>query len=97
MTLTLEAVPPIAPHVHLNGTSKRELIDQQIAGGAWAMGDTFSLVDCSAFPALFYGNKVEPFGAARRNVTAYLDRLSAHPSIARVLKEAEPYFKLFPQ
>jgi glutathione S-transferase len=73
------------------------MIDQQMAGGAWAMGDTFSLVDCSAFPALFYGNKVEPFGAARRNVTAYLDRLSAHPSIARVLKEAEPYFKLFPQ
>ena len=31
MTLTLEAVPPLAPHVHMNGTSKRELIDQQIA------------------------------------------------------------------
>ena len=31
MTLTLQAVPPIAPHVHLNGTSKWELIDHQIA------------------------------------------------------------------
>jgi glutathione S-transferase len=28
---------------------------------------------------------------------AYLDRLIARPSFARVLMEAEPYFKLFPQ
>jgi glutathione S-transferase len=74
-----------------------DMIDQQMAGGSWAMGDTFGLVDCSAFPALFYADKVEPFGGAHRNVTAYLERLSARPSIARVLKEAEPYFKLFPQ
>jgi glutathione S-transferase len=73
------------------------MIDRQMAGGGWAMGDTFGLADCSAFPALFYGNKVEPFGAAHRKVTEYLDRLSARPSIARVVKEAEPYFKLFPQ
>ena len=31
MTLTLQAVPPLAPHVHMNGTSKQELVDQQIA------------------------------------------------------------------
>ena len=73
------------------------MIDRQMAGRAWAMGDSFGLVDCSAFPALFYANKVEPFGGAHRNVTAYLDRLHARRSIARVVKEAEPYFKLFPQ
>jgi glutathione S-transferase len=27
---------------------------------------------------------------------AYLDRLKARPSIARVLNEAEPYFQYFP-
>ena len=31
------------------------------------------------------------------NVAAYLERLKARPSVARVLAEAEPYFKLFPQ
>jgi glutathione S-transferase len=30
-------------------------------------------------------------------VTAYLERLKARPSVARVLTEAEPYFNLFPQ
>ena len=28
---------------------------------------------------------------------AYLDRLKARPSYARVLKEAEPYFAMFPR
>jgi glutathione S-transferase len=74
-----------------------DMVERQMAGNTWAMGDTFGLADCSAFPALFYANKVEPFGDAHRNVTAYLGRLSARPSIARVVKEAEPYFKLFPQ
>ena len=31
MTLTLQAVPPLAPHVHMNGTSKQDLIGQQVA------------------------------------------------------------------
>jgi glutathione S-transferase len=60
------------------------------------MGD-FSLADCAAAPALFYGNRVEPFGAAHRNVRAYLERLEARPSFARVLKEAEPWFQMFPK
>ena len=74
-----------------------DMINQQMAGRPWAMGDTFGLADCSAFPALFYAHKVEPFGDGHRKVTDYLDRLNARPSIARVVKEAEPYFKLFPQ
>ena len=53
--------------------------------------------DCAAAPALFYGNKVEPIGEAHRHLAAYLERLKARPSFARVLKEAEPYFGMFPQ
>jgi glutathione S-transferase len=30
-------------------------------------------------------------------VAAYLDRLLARPSYARVIKEAEPYFKMVPK
>jgi glutathione S-transferase len=63
--------------------------------GAWAMGSDFSLADCAAMPSLYYGNRVEPTGEFR-NVSAYLERLEARPCFARVLKEAEPYFNLFP-
>jgi glutathione S-transferase len=73
------------------------MIEQQMAAGPWAMGEAFGLADCAALPALFYGNKVEPFGDINQNMTAYLDRLTARPSVARVLKQAEPYFNLFPQ
>jgi glutathione S-transferase len=31
-----------------------------------------------------------------KNLAAYLDRLMARPSFARVLEEAQPYFSLFP-
>ena len=62
----------------------------------WAMGDDFTLADCAAAPALFYANTVLPFGPTEKNLSAYLDRLMTRPSFARVLEEAQPYFKLFP-
>ncbi|HEY4265322.1 MAG TPA: glutathione S-transferase family protein [Micropepsaceae bacterium] len=72
------------------------LIDAGIAGKQWAMGDDFSMADCAAAPALFYGSMAVPFGA-HKNLAAYLERLKARPSYARVLKEAEPYFKYIPR
>ncbi|MEX2127080.1 MAG: glutathione S-transferase family protein [Xanthobacteraceae bacterium] len=71
------------------------LLDCEMESKRWAMGDEFTLADCSAAPALFYANTVEPFGETR-NLTAYLDRLLARASFSRVLREAEPYFPLFP-
>jgi glutathione S-transferase len=62
----------------------------------WAMGEDFTLADCAAAPALFYANTVLPIGPNQTNLSAYLDRLMARPSFARVLEEAQPYFKLFP-
>ena len=73
------------------------MIEQQMAHGGWAMGGEFGLADCAAVPPLFYGNMVEPFGAAHGNVTTYFERLKARPSVARVLKEAEPYFNMVPK
>ena len=73
------------------------MIERQMAGGVWAMGDEFSLADCAAAPSLFYGSMVEPFGDGQHNLTAYLERLKARPSFARVLKEAEPYFNMVPK
>jgi glutathione S-transferase len=73
------------------------IIETQMAGNTWAMGDAFGLADCAALPPLFYGNMLEPFGETNRNVTAYLDRLKARPSVARALAEAEPYFSMVPK
>jgi len=63
----------------------------------WFSGDAFGLADCAAAPALYYADKVRPLGPEQAAVRAYLDRLMARPSFARVLVEAEPYFRLFPQ
>jgi glutathione S-transferase len=73
------------------------MIEQQMAGGAFAMGDDFSLADCAAAPSLFYGSMVVPFGEEQRNLAGYFERLKARPSFARVLKEAEPYFGMVPK
>jgi glutathione S-transferase len=60
-------------------------------------GDRFGLADCAAAPALYYADKVRPFGKAEAPIRTYLDRLTARPSFARVLDEAGPYFAMFPQ
>jgi glutathione S-transferase len=73
------------------------MIDQQMASGGWAMGEDFTLADCAAAPSLFYGSMAEPFGDAHKNLSAYMERLKARPSFARVLKEAEPYFQMVPK
>jgi glutathione S-transferase len=73
------------------------LIDHDMAAQTWAAGENFTLADCAAAPALFYADKVMPFAATHRHAAAYLGRLMQRPSFARVLVEAEPYFKLFPE
>ncbi|MBA3564348.1 MAG: glutathione S-transferase family protein [Gammaproteobacteria bacterium] len=72
------------------------MIDQDMETNAWAMGDAFSMADCAAAPALFYANLVMPFGDTHKHAAAYLGRLKERPSFARVVKEAQPYFALFP-
>jgi len=39
----------------------------------------------------------EPFGNTNTNVTGYFERLKARPSIARVIKQAGPYFSMVPK
>jgi len=73
------------------------IIEREMATRTWAMGEAFSLADCAAAPALFYANEVMPFGETHPEVAAYFDRLKARPSYARVLKQAEPYFAMFPR
>jgi glutathione S-transferase len=61
----------------------------------WAMGETFTLADCAALPALFYADYSVSL-ADWPELDAYLGRLKARPSVAKVLAEAEPFFQYFP-
>jgi glutathione S-transferase len=73
------------------------VIEHEMASRIWAAGEAFTIADCAAAPALFYANMVAPFGDTHHRIAAYFGRLSQRPSFARVLREAEPYFKLIPQ
>jgi glutathione S-transferase len=74
-----------------------QLVDRDLQGGGWATGDNFTMADCAAAPALYYANKVAPFGSKHAPAARYLERLMQRPSFARVLTEAEPYFAMFPE
>ena len=63
--------------------------------GEWAMGEAFTLADCAALPALYYADYAMNLDAWP-GLRAYLERLKARPSVARVLAEAEPFFQYFP-
>src|SRR5262249_41078240 len=71
-------------------------LDGALMGREWAAGDTFSLADCAAAPALFYADWAHPIGEAFSSVRAYRRRLLARPSVARAVDEARPYRPLFP-
>lgn len=72
-----------------------DLLEKHMARREWAV-DGFGLSDCAAAPALFYANTVAPFTATHPRLTEYLARLMRRPSFARVLEEAEPWFRMFP-
>ena len=72
------------------------MIDAEMAGQTWAMGDTFTLADCAAAPPLFYIDRVFKLAGTHKNAAAYLRRLMARPSYARALEEAQPFLKMFP-
>jgi glutathione S-transferase len=73
-----------------------DMIDAEMAGRTWAVGDDFTLADCAAAPPLFYIDKASPLGERHKNVKRYLTRLLERPSYARAIEEAQPYFKMFP-
>jgi glutathione S-transferase len=72
------------------------MIDAQVKGKAWAIGDGFTIADCAAAPGLFYASIVHPFAREQRNLDAYFERLLNRPSMRRTLREARPFFSMFP-
>lgn len=71
-------------------------LDERLAGRTWAAGETFTLADCAAAPALFYADWSHPIGESHATLRAYRARLNARPSFARAIDEARPYRALFP-
>ncbi|HEY1892640.1 MAG TPA: glutathione S-transferase family protein [Steroidobacteraceae bacterium] len=79
-------------------TRALDLLDVEMADRTWAIGETFTMADCAAAPAIFYGDRFfGPFRETHPNALAYLDRLMARPSYARALAEAQPFFHLLPK
>jgi glutathione S-transferase len=73
------------------------LVDRDMEGRTWVMGDAFTMADCAAAPSLFYADMVMPFRDTHKNAAAYLARLMERPSFARAVKEAQPYLALMPK
>jgi glutathione S-transferase len=71
-------------------------LDTNLPDGGWAAGDSFTLADCAAAPALFYADWIEEIGEGRPRLKAYRARLLAHPVVTRVVDEARPYRPYFP-
>jgi len=74
-----------------------DMLEMDLTGKRWATGAQFTMADCAAAPALYFGERF--FGSFRDShprTTAYLDRLLARRSYARALAEAEPYLHLVP-
>ncbi|MGE6783617.1 glutathione S-transferase family protein [Ensifer adhaerens] len=72
------------------------MAEKHFAENTFAAGDSFSLADCAATPALFYAGIVEPFDEEYPHLSTYFERLLARASVRRVLAEARPYFHMFP-
>ena len=73
-----------------------EMIEQQLASGGWIVGESFSMADCAAVPALFYASTLQPFQNGHVRLKRYFDRLMERPSVQRVIEEAKPYFQFYP-
>jgi glutathione S-transferase len=74
-----------------------DMIEKHMTNRTWAGARDFSLADCAAAPALFYGSFTTPFSKTDRpKLSAYFERLLARPSVARTISEAKPFFQYFP-
>lgn len=71
-------------------------LEARLQDGPWAACGRFTIADCAAAPALFYGDWVHPMAGRFPALAAYRARLLARPSIARVVDEARPYRGFFP-
>lgn len=66
------------------------ILDQHFSKNTWSLGDTFTMAECAAAPALGYARMIEPFDK-HVHLTAYFGRLVERPSYQKVVETAKPY------
>ena len=71
-------------------------LEANLPDSDWAAGNSFTLADCAAAPALFYADWVEEIGERRPRLKAYRARLLAHPTVSKSVEGARPYRAYFP-
>jgi glutathione S-transferase len=71
-------------------------LEENLPDSEWAAGDSFTLADCAAAPALFYADWIEEIGDGRPRLKAYRARLLAHPAVSKSVEGARPYRHYFP-
>jgi glutathione S-transferase len=72
------------------------VVETQLGEREFIVGDSFTMADCAAAPALWYSVRNVPLDGKYPRIAAYRERLIARPSFARALKECEPLFHLYP-
>lgn len=72
------------------------VIEAQLGERAFIVGDSFTMADCAAAPALWYGVRNVPLEGRYPRIATYRERLIERPSFARALKGSEPLFHLYP-
>jgi glutathione S-transferase len=72
------------------------IVERDMASRTWAAGETFTMADCAAAPALFYVDRLVPYAQGYPNTARYLERLLARPSVARCIEGARPMLHMVP-
>ncbi|TGL87162.1 glutathione S-transferase family protein [Leptospira congkakensis] len=73
-----------------------DMLEGQLQSQPFIAGETFSMADCSAVPALFYADTILSFRNTHPKLTNYFERLLERKSVKRMIAEAEPYFHMYP-
>lgn len=68
------------------------MLNQQLANRQFVAGDTFTMADCAAIPALYYARSFAEFSIFE-HLGSYWERIQDHPSWKRVRKEAGPHIR----
>ncbi len=71
-------------------------LEPRLLNKEWAACGRFTIADCAAAPALFYGDWVHPIPLRCAALKAYRERLLSRSSVARVVEEARPFRPFFP-
>lgn len=73
------------------------MLEAQLAVDEFLAGDTFTIAECAAAPALFYALALHPWDDdTHPQLTRYYRALAQRPSFAKVIADARPYRRLFP-